>query len=77
MAELILRETFRFSDFLLIHPFHSFFFQERDDNSRGVTLRAAQNRKGLYHLMNETINPGILSKHQAVMEDSIEKTKID
>jgi len=28
----------------------------------GITLRQAQHRKGLYHLMNETINPGILSE---------------
>ena len=37
-------------------------FQERDEKTRGVILRQASNRRGLYHLMNETINPGILSK---------------
>jgi hypothetical protein len=36
--------------------------QEREGKERGVTLRAAQYRKGLFHLMNETINPGLLSK---------------
>lgn len=29
---------------------------------RGVTFRNAKNRKGLFALMNETVNPGILSK---------------
>lgn len=33
----------------------------REGLDRGVTIRKAGNRKGLYHLMNETINPGILS----------------
>jgi len=32
----------------------------REDKIRGVTLRQAEHRRGLYHLMNETINPGIL-----------------
>ncbi len=39
------------------------FFQDRESKVRGVTLRQAQHRKGLYHLMNETINPGILSEY--------------
>jgi hypothetical protein len=38
-------------------------FQERSNMVRGVTLRQAENRRGLYHLMNETINPGILSEY--------------
>lgn len=33
----------------------------REGIERGVTLRNAHYRKGLYHLMNETINPGILT----------------
>ena len=37
-------------------------FQDREGKEKGVTLRAAQYRKGLFHLMNETINPGLLSK---------------
>ncbi len=37
--------------------------QDREDRVGGVTLRQAQNRKGLFHLMNETINPGILSEY--------------
>jgi len=41
--------------------FFSFYPQNREGQERGVTLRAAQNRKGLFHLMNETINPGLLS----------------
>jgi hypothetical protein len=41
-----------------------FLFQEREGKERGVTLRAAQYRKGLFHLMNETINPGLLSKYE-------------
>lgn len=36
--------------------------RERNPLERGVTLRAAQHRKGLFHLMNETINPGILHR---------------
>ncbi len=39
-----------------------YFSQNREGQERGVTLRAAQYRKGLFHLMNETINPGLLSK---------------
>lgn len=35
---------------------------DRTHHVRGVTLRSAHNRKGLFHLMNETINPGILRK---------------
>jgi len=33
----------------------------REEGSGGVTLRKSVYRKGLFHLMNETINPGILS----------------
>uniref|UniRef100_A0A0K2T2R8 Sodium/calcium exchanger membrane region domain-containing protein n=1 Tax=Lepeophtheirus salmonis TaxID=72036 RepID=A0A0K2T2R8_LEPSM len=33
---------------------------DRDANEKGIVLRKAQNRKGLYHLMNETINRDIL-----------------
>ena len=44
--------------------FFSFFFQNREEGSGGVTLRKSVYRKGLFHLMNETINPGILSKSQ-------------
>ena len=39
------------------------FLQNREGLERGITLRTAHNRKGLFHLMNETINPGILSKY--------------
>ncbi|CAB4063609.1 SLC24A2 [Lepeophtheirus salmonis] len=35
---------------------------DRDANEKGIVLRKAQNRKGLYHLMNETINRDILEK---------------
>eukprot|EP00096_Caligus_rogercresseyi_P005369 TRINITY_DN2070_c0_g1_i1.p1 TRINITY_DN2070_c0_g1~~TRINITY_DN2070_c0_g1_i1.p1 ORF type:complete len:592 (+),score=119.10 TRINITY_DN2070_c0_g1_i1:479-2254(+) len=35
---------------------------ERDSKEKGIVLRKAQNRKGLYHLMNETINRDILEK---------------
>ena len=38
------------------------FFQNREEGSGGCTLRKSVYRKGLFHLMNETINPGILSK---------------
>ena len=41
-----------------------FSFQNREEGSGGVTLRKSVYRKGLFHLMNETINPGILSKSQ-------------
>ena len=41
-------------------------FQARENMIRGVTLRQAENRRGLYHLMNETINPGILSEYGVV-----------
>lgn len=34
---------------------------DRNNLDRGVTLRKAAYRKGLFHLMNETINPGIIS----------------
>jgi len=33
----------------------------RENKVRGVTLRQAEHRRGLFHLMNETINPGILN----------------
>jgi len=36
----------------------------REEGSGGCTLRKSVYRKGLFHLMNETINPGILSKSQ-------------
>ena len=42
----------------------AYFFQNREEGSGGVTLRKSVYRKGLFHLMNETINPGILSKSQ-------------
>jgi len=34
----------------------------REEGSGGCTLRKSVYRKGLFHLMNETINPGILKK---------------
>ena len=40
------------------------YFQNREEGSGGCTLRKSVYRKGLFHLMNETINPGILSKSQ-------------
>ena len=39
-----------------------FLLQNRETTEGGVTLRKSVYRKGLFHLMNETINPGILSK---------------
>ena len=38
--------------------FFHYIFQDRNNLDRGVTLRKAAYRKGLFHLMNETINPG-------------------
>ena len=37
-------------------------FQNREGMERGNPLRSTVYRKGLFHLMNETINPGIISK---------------
>lgn len=37
----------------------------REEGSGGVTLRKSVYRKGLFHLMNETINPGILKTKNA------------
>ena len=56
-----------FSDITMYAVFYSlgFSLQNREGLERGVTLRNAQNRKGLYHLMNETINPGILSESKS------------
>ena len=47
----------------------AYFFQNREEGSGGVTLRKSVYRKGLFHLMNETINPGILSKSQKANND--------
>ena len=35
------------------------FLQDRGSLDRGCTIRKAAYRKGLFHLMNETINPGM------------------
>jgi hypothetical protein len=49
---------------LLIFLKIAYIFQIREEGGGGVTLRKSVYRKGLFHLMNETINPGILSKSQ-------------
>ena len=50
--------------------FFLLFLQEREGKERGVTLRAAQYRKGLFHLMNETINPGLLSEYRLLFRQA-------
>ena len=45
--------------------FFHYIFQDRNNLDRGVTLRKAAYRKGLFHLMNETINPG---KHKQTVD---------
>ena len=47
------------NDFLF---FYRVLFQNREGMERGNPLRSTVYRKGLFHLMNETINPGIISK---------------
>ena len=42
----------------LTQNIYYYIFQDRNNLDRGVTLRKAAYRKGLFHLMNETINPG-------------------
>ena len=42
--------------------FYRVLFQDREGMERGNPLRSTVYRKGLFHLMNETINPGIISK---------------
>lgn len=49
----------------------------RDDRLKGVTLRAAANRKGLFHLMNETINPGMLHRPRNSNNTSPEDGKME
>ena len=42
---------------------HNIFpiFQTRE-GEKGVTLKNPKNRRGLYHLMSETVNPSMLRK---------------
>ena len=44
------------------NDFYRMLFQNREGMERGNPLRSTVYRKGLFHLMNETINPGIISK---------------
>ena len=50
--------------FKQLHDFcltHIFVFQERLQE-KGFVLRNAKNRRGLFHLMSETVNPSMLRK---------------
>ena len=37
------------------------FFQQRE-GEKGFVIKTAKNRRGLYHLMSETVNPSMLRK---------------
>lgn len=49
--------------FVQISIIHNIFpiFQTRE-GEKGVTLKNPKNRRGLYHLMSETVNPSMLRK---------------
>ena len=38
-----------------------YIFQQRE-GEKGFVIKTAKNRRGLYHLMSETVNPSMLRK---------------